>query len=255
MYRSAAYEPAMSASVRARRLPPMPQRLDRPGALDRLGEAVGDLRVGRVLPQVAGRRPAQVPAGAETTASARRSGSGSASSGPTSTSAPTVSTPVTIAISVSGTANRTLSDSASTSREVRVSRSPVPARSTVDSGMASTRSTNSSRSSASTCSPSRAEARYGEPHQHRLRRPRTRRWPSAIRSTVHRAVPCWIASTRSPSSRGAARPATAASACRPTRERRARRGWRRISVQAYRRTCARVRDRQDLRSRHRPPPG
>jgi hypothetical protein len=56
--------------------------------------------------------------------------------GPTSTSAPSAKNTVTIAISVSGTANRTLCDSASTSRLVRVSRSPLPARSTVDTGMA-----------------------------------------------------------------------------------------------------------------------
>ena len=83
---------------------------------------------------------------------------GSMSSGLTSTSAPMVMRNVTPAISVSGTACRTVRDNESTSREVRVIRSPAPARSTVDSGSASTWSTNSSRSSASTLSPSLAEA-------------------------------------------------------------------------------------------------
>ena len=92
----------------------------------------------------------------------------------------------------------------------------MPARSTVDSGMASTRSTNSSRSSASTRSPSRAEANVREPHQHRLRDHERRRSPARSGRPSTAVVPCWIASTRSPSSRGAASPATAASACRPS---------------------------------------
>lgn len=79
---------------------------------------------------------------------------GSASSGPTSNSAPRVSTVVTRAISVCGTANRTLFDNASMSRTIRVSRSPEPAFSTVDSGRSSTLRTNSSRSRANTFSPS-----------------------------------------------------------------------------------------------------
>ena len=64
---------------------------------------------------------------------------------------------VTIAIIVSGSAKRTDQPSASTSRDVRVSRSPVPARSTVPIGSASDCLTKSSRSSASTFSPNANE--------------------------------------------------------------------------------------------------
>lgn len=84
---------------------------------------------------------------------------GSATSGPFSSSAPTVNPPTTMATRVSGIAYRADVLSVSTSRDARVTRSPVPARSTVDSGSARTRSTNSSRSSASTRSPSFADAR------------------------------------------------------------------------------------------------
>ena len=65
----------------------------------------------------------------------------------TQTAAATVSTVVTAAISVSGTAKRIVRASASTSAVVRETRSPVPARSTVESGSASTRRMKSSRSS------------------------------------------------------------------------------------------------------------
>ena len=45
---------------------PLPaQRVDGPGALHGLGQPVGHRRVRGVLPQVAGRRPVQVPAGAD----------------------------------------------------------------------------------------------------------------------------------------------------------------------------------------------
>ncbi len=64
--------------------------------------------------------------------------SGSASSGPVRKAASTVSTTVMDATRTSGTANRTVRDSASTSPVLRVTRSPVPARSTVDSGRDST---------------------------------------------------------------------------------------------------------------------
>ena len=63
-----------------------------------------------------------------------------------------------MATSTSGTAKRTVRASASTSPVLRVTRSPVPARSTVDSGSDSTRSRKSSRSSANTVSPSTNDA-------------------------------------------------------------------------------------------------
>ena len=85
---------------------------------------------------------------------------GTASTGATSSNAPKMKVAVLIAISVSGTANRTDLDSTATSCEVRVSRSPVPAFSTVDSGMDSTQPMNSSRNAASTRSPSRADATW-----------------------------------------------------------------------------------------------
>ncbi len=65
---------------------------------------------------------------------------------------------MTQATSTDGTANRTVSDSASMSFVVREIRSPVPARSTVDRGSASTRSMNCSRSCANTFSPSTNDA-------------------------------------------------------------------------------------------------
>ncbi len=55
---------------------------------------------------------------------------------------------MTAAMSVSGTAKRIVRASASTSAVVRETRSPVPARSTVERGSASTRRMKSSRSSA-----------------------------------------------------------------------------------------------------------
>ena len=84
---------------------------------------------------------------------------GSAASGLTKIAAETVSTVVTAAISVSGIAKRIVRASESTSAVVREMRSPVPARSTVESGRASTRRMKSSRSSAKICSERTNEAR------------------------------------------------------------------------------------------------
>ena len=55
----------MSVSVRAHPPALSPQRLDRPRALDRLGQSVGHVGVGRALAQVALRRALEVPPGAE----------------------------------------------------------------------------------------------------------------------------------------------------------------------------------------------
>jgi hypothetical protein len=84
---------------------------------------------------------------------------GRAAIGFTQNAAATVSNVVTAAISVSGTAKRIVRASESTSAVVRETRSPVPARSTVDSGNASTRRMKSSRSSANICSASTNDAR------------------------------------------------------------------------------------------------
>ena len=73
---------------------------------------------------------------------------GSAAIGLTQTAAATTRSAVTHAIDVSGIANRIVRASASTSAVVRETRSPIPARSTVESGSASTRRMKSSRSSA-----------------------------------------------------------------------------------------------------------
>lgn len=82
--------------------------------------------------------------------SGRTTTHGSATSGAVTNAATSVSTAVAVAMSVSGTANRTLRDIASMSLLMRVSRSPVPARSTVDSGSETTLCKKSSRSWAKT---------------------------------------------------------------------------------------------------------
>ena len=139
---------------------------------------------------------------------------GTSTQTPTSRVAVTVNITVTNATIVSGTANRTVRDSASTSREVRDSRSPVPARSTVPIGSASALSTNSSRNSASTCSPS-ANDRY---RAQRVSSVCTMMKTAITRITwltLAAVVPCWTSSTSPPISRGAASPETAARACSP----------------------------------------
>ncbi len=214
VYRSAAYEPAMSVSVRRirRSVRPSASTVRAPSTVS-ASPSVTWLYAAfsRRYPAEARRRYQRPPA--HSTGIANRHGR--PSSGPVSSSAPIAKQPVTEAIRISGTANRTLVESAATSREVRVSRSPAPARSTVDSGRASVRRTNSSRSSASTCSPRRAEAKLAT----RTSTACTRMKPAINRITVStrvRVVPRWIDSTRSPISRGLTRPATAASACRPS---------------------------------------
>ena len=83
----------------------------------------------------------------------------SATSGAMNRHATTVSTMVTTATITRGTPNRTACCSLFTSLVVRATRSPVPARSTVDSGRAVTASMNSSRSSANTSSPKTIDVR------------------------------------------------------------------------------------------------
>ena len=84
---------------------------------------------------------------------------GSAAIGLTQTAAATTRSAVTHAIDVSGIANRIVRASASTSAVVRETRSPIPARSTVESGSASTRRMKSSRSSANIRSESTKDER------------------------------------------------------------------------------------------------
>ena len=203
-----------------------PQRLDRAGALDGLGQAVGEVGVGGALAQVARPAPGEVPRACRPAGSARRPAAAAPAAGPTTTIAPAMKTGVTNAMRISGTAKRTLCDSASTSREVRVSRSPVPARSTVDSGMARTRSTKSSRSSASTRSPSLAEASLANRISTACAttNPAMRQGDPVHRGRGRCRPGC--RSTRRPSSHGRPRPATAARACSPSAMASSR-GWRR----------------------------
>ncbi len=161
---------------------------------------------------------------------------GSASSGLTTISATTVSSTDRAAISMAGTAYRALVPSASTSRDARDSRSPLPASSTTDSGRASTFPTNSSRSRASRPSPSRAPAsapyRISADWAMRASAISPASW--SIRAAV---VPCWTADTMPPSSRAGIRPAIVAAVYRPSTAASSRR-WPRISRAACRRTCA-----------------
>ena len=93
------------------------------------------------------------------TGSAPRRCTGSAAIGLTQIAAPTTRSAVTQAIDVSGMANLIVRASASTSAVVRETRSPIPARSTVDRGSARTRRMKSSRSSANIRSERTNEAR------------------------------------------------------------------------------------------------
>ena len=139
---------------------------------------------------------------------------GRAASGLTQIAAATVSTVVIAAISVSGTAKRTVRASESTSAVVRETRSPVPARSTVESGSASTRRMKSSRSSAKTFSESTNEARRAN----QVRIVSTMRKIASrpmISSTCFVVVPSCTDWTSAPRNAGPARPAVAAAACRP----------------------------------------
>ena len=108
-----------------------PERLDGAGAVDGLGQRTVERRVALALG--AGSPPAR---GAGTTACRRRSAAprraaAGRPAGAVRKAAATVSSTVTMATSTSGTANRTVRASASTSPVLRVTRSPVPARSTV----------------------------------------------------------------------------------------------------------------------------
>jgi hypothetical protein len=144
--------------------------------------------------------------------------------------AATVKSTVTNATMVSGTANRTVRDRASTSREVRDSRSPVPARSTVPMGSARALSTNSSRNSASTCSPSAKDLYRAQRVSSDCTTMKTA-MAIMIRLIAPAVVPCWTFSTRVPIRRGATSPDTAATACSPSVVNSSR-GWRRASRRA-----------------------
>ena len=138
-----------------------------------------------------------------------------AAGGLTQTAAATVSTVVTAAISVSGIAKRTVRASESTSAVVRETRSPVPARSTLESGSASTVRMKSSRSSAKIRSETTNEVRRANQVStvwSTMNAASTR----AMRSTYARVVPSVTAWTRRPSRAGPTSPAAAASAWRAT---------------------------------------
>jgi hypothetical protein len=154
--------------------------------------------------------------------------------GATANAAATVSTVVVVETTNSGTASRTVRASTSTSPVIRVSRSPEPALSTVDSGSATTRSRKSSRSSANTCSASVSDTT----RDHRVSAVCNSTNAASVVarvSTWPRVVPRDTDSTSRPSSGGPASPATAAAAYRPSAPSSAR-GWRRSSSRAYART-------------------
>ena len=134
---------------------------------------------------------------------------------PVRNAATQVITTVTTATKIDGIPNRATCDNASTSLVVRETRSPVPARSTVDSGSETTRSMNCSRSSAKRSSPIRNDDRRAN-HVSTVWATTATARPTARRSTVSSA-PCWVTvSTSRPTIRGAASAAAAANACRLT---------------------------------------
>src|SRR6478609_4082385 len=140
---------------------------------------------------------------------------GRATSGPVTAAAVTVRTVVTMATNSDGMPKRTTWESASTSLVVRETRSPVPARSTVDSGSEVTRATNCSRSWANTVSPMTNDSRRAA-HIRAVCTTTDAASQRARVSTCCCVVPWVTASTRLPTSRGATRAASAARACRPT---------------------------------------
>ncbi len=186
-----------------------PERLDRPGALDGLGERGVDDR--RTTRSPAGSRPwrarrYQRSADHQQRHAERRSGSEHppADQDRADERARTV---VISAIIHSGSAQRTDQPSCSTSREVRVSRSPVPALSTVPIGRASElldevlaqlgQHLLAEREREEPCpagSAASAASRNTDQHQ-RSPCPRGRSW-----------CPCRPPATRPPSSRGAGQP-------------------------------------------------
>ena len=122
---------------------------------------------------------------------------------------------VTAPTKIDGMPKRMTCERASTSFVVRETRSPVPARSTVDSGSSTTRPMNCSRSSAKIVSPMTNEARRAN-HV-------TTVWTTTAPAihvasvlTTSSERPWLISSTSSPMTRGATSAATAATACSPT---------------------------------------
>jgi hypothetical protein len=151
--------------------------------------------------------------------------SATATSGAMSRHATTVSVIVTTATMTRGTPKRTACCSLLTSLVVRATRSPVPARSTTDSGSDVTVSRNSSRSSAKTFSPNSIDARCAYRMSPVCVSTATAPTTTSV-LTYLASVPRATASTRRPSRSGPARPATAASvwsAARPPSGRRCRR--------------------------------
>ena len=192
-----------------------PERLDGAAAVDRLPDRARERGVRGALPEIAARRVAQVPARPDRRGSARRRGRAARRSGSPRRPRPTTSSAVTHAIDVSGIANRIVRASASTSAVVRETRSPIPARSTVESGSARTRRMKSSRSSANICSERTNEER----------RAKKVRIVCATRKTGeddHDAVDLGRVDARlqpwtsEPRSGGPTSPVAAASACRTT---------------------------------------
>ncbi len=181
------------------------ERLDGAAAVDRLAGRARERRVRGALPQVAGRGVAEVPARARRSGSAPRRCTGSAAIGLTQTAAPTTRSAVTHAIDVSGIANRIVRASASTSAVVRETRSPIPARSTVESGSARTRRMKSSRSSANICSERTNEARRAKNVRIVCATRKTARI-TTTRSIWAVSIPVWSPCTSEPRSGGPTRP-------------------------------------------------
>ena len=134
--------------------------------------------------------------------------------GEVNSAATTVIATVIVATNSDGMPNRTTCESASTSLVVRATRSPVPARSTVDSGRLTARATNCSRSRANTVSPRMNDNRRAAQVRQVWATTATAR-PTAISSTACRLPRPLTSSTSRPTSQGAASAARAARACSP----------------------------------------
>ena len=200
----------MSSSIAADPLLAEAERLDGAGALDGLGQRRVDRGVRRALAEVAVLGAGEVPPQRRSPAAVRRAGTAAPPTSRREIAATKVSTAVTTAIVHSGSAKRTDQPSWSTSRLVRVSRSPEPADSTTPDrqreGVAR-RSPRGARPAPARRAPARRSARSGSAPSGRRRNAAS---TSMIRSTWPTVVPSSTDCTRSPSSRGAASAASAA---------------------------------------------
>jgi len=135
--------------------------------------------------------------------------------GETRNAATSVRAIVVVVTRTRGTPKRTTHCTRSTSFVVRPSRSPVPARSTVERGRCVTVWRNSSRSCAKMLSPSTIACRCPTPAKS-VCSSTAMVSSTPTRATTSRVVPARTASTRSPSIHGTASAASAAPAWRTT---------------------------------------